>query len=534
VSGLPQPTVALLRGCLLSVVLLTRSASSQEDNSVFHSRVNVVQAPVVVRDAQGRAVGNLTQNDFQLFDKGKRQTITSFLVVKRSAETQSFQPPEARAAGATGSAEAAVQNSHSERHIVYVFDDLNNAFSDLAALREAALGHFKTGLLVTDRVAIYTFSGRSTLPFTGDPMKLDETVTKLRLRPSVRHAITPCPDVSYYLANLILNVGDTRALDAVIKQTVECSHNPLAARQMAEAAAKQELSNGEQDIYTAFRTIKNAIRLLAGMPGQRLIVLASPGIFAQTPNGIRNMTETLDLAARNKVVISTLDARGIVTLGRMDASLIKERSKGEVEYYGLSAQVNSDFLAELADGTGGTFFHNNNDLKAGLGRLTDVPEFSYVLGFTPTSLKTDGSFHAMKIRLPNAKQFSVQARRGYYALAPVSAEDAATAEMRDAVFSREERKGLPSGFKLQISRTNTGDSKLTVVTKVDPKGLHFEKINGRNCDSLTIVSALFDTDGGYLAGTTKTINLKLRDETLAQMSAGISVPSDFDVKHEFI
>jgi VWFA-related protein len=534
VSGLPQPTVALLRGCLLSVVLLTRSASSQEDNSVFHSRVNVVQAPVVVRDAQGRAVGNLTQNDFQLFDKGKRQTITSFLVVKRSAETQSFQPPEARAAGATGSAEAAVQNSHSERHIVYVFDDLNNAFSDLAALREAALGHFKTGLLVTDRVAIYTFSGRSTLPFTGDPMKLDETVTKLRLRPSVRHAITPCPDVSYYLANLILNVGDTRALDAVIKQTVECSHNPLAARQMAEAAAKQELSNGEQDIYTAFRTIKNAIRLLAGMPGQRLIVLASPGIFAQTPNGIRNMTETLDLAARNKVVISTLDARGIVTLGRMDASLIKERSKGEVEYYGLSAQVNSDFLAELADGTGGTFFHNNNDLKAGLGRLTDVPEFSYVLGFTPTSLKTDGSFHALKIRLPNAKQFSVQARRGYYALAPVSAEDAATAEMRDAVFSREERKGLPSGFKLQISRTNTGDSKLTVVTKVDPKGLHFEKINGRNCDSLTIVSALFDTDGGYLAGTTKTINLKLRDETLAQMSAGISVPSDFDVKHEFI
>jgi hypothetical protein len=68
------------------------------------------------------------------------------------------------------------------------------------------------------------------------------------------------------------------------------------------------------------------------------------------------------------------------------------------------------------------------------------------------------------------------------------------------------------------------------VTKLDPKGLHFEKIDGRSCDSLTIGAALFDTEGGYVAGLTKTVNLKLSDATLAQVSAGIDVPSDFAVK----
>jgi hypothetical protein len=70
-------------------------------------------------------------------------------------------------------------------------------------------------------------------------------------------------------------------------------------------------------------------------------VLISPGFFAQTPNGIRNTTETLDLAARNNVVISTLDARGIVMLGRMGASRSAERSKGEVEYYGARQKTDN-------------------------------------------------------------------------------------------------------------------------------------------------------------------------------------------------
>jgi hypothetical protein len=44
----------------------------------------------------------------------------------------------------------------------------------------------------------------------------------------------------------------------------------------------------------------------------------------------------------------------------------------------VAAQV----LEEIAQGTGGEFFHNNNDLKAGFGALAGSPAY-YTLAFSP-------------------------------------------------------------------------------------------------------------------------------------------------------
>src|SRR5579863_8141635 len=62
-------------------------ASSNETKTTFSTRVNLVVVPVVVRDRKGRAIGTLTKEDFQLFDKGKLQTITRFSVEKAGEKT---------------------------------------------------------------------------------------------------------------------------------------------------------------------------------------------------------------------------------------------------------------------------------------------------------------------------------------------------------------------------------------------------------------------------------------------------------------
>src|ERR1039457_7250598 len=57
----------------------------QEENTrdtpaTFRTKVNLGRVPVVVRDRKGHAVGLLVKEDYQLFDRGKPQTISSFSV----------------------------------------------------------------------------------------------------------------------------------------------------------------------------------------------------------------------------------------------------------------------------------------------------------------------------------------------------------------------------------------------------------------------------------------------------------------------
>ena len=74
-----------------------------------------------------------------------------------------------------------------------------------------------------------------------------------------------------------------------------------------------------------------------------------------------------------------------------------------------------DVLAQVAEGTGGEFFHNNNDLKGGFGRLAGSPG-AYILAFAPKDLKPDGKLHELKVTLAEKETgYGIQARRSYFA-----------------------------------------------------------------------------------------------------------------------
>ncbi|HTQ98128.1 MAG TPA: hypothetical protein VMH89_15055, partial [Candidatus Acidoferrum sp.] len=60
--------------------------TSEDKPTTFKLRVNVVEVPVVVRDAKGNAVPGLKREDFRLLDQGKQQIITNFAA--ESAETR--------------------------------------------------------------------------------------------------------------------------------------------------------------------------------------------------------------------------------------------------------------------------------------------------------------------------------------------------------------------------------------------------------------------------------------------------------------
>ena len=70
-------------------------------------------------------------------------------------------------------------------------------------------------------------------------------------------------------------------------------------------------------------------------------------------------------------------------------------------------------MAVLADGSGGTYFHNSNDLISGLGALVDGPKFLYLLAFSPQG-KFNGRYHVLKVEV-NQKGLRLRSRHGYFA-----------------------------------------------------------------------------------------------------------------------
>jgi hypothetical protein len=236
------------------------------------------------------------------------------------------------------------------------------------------------------------------------------------------------------------------------------------------------------------------------------------------------------------VVINAIDARGLYTPDMGDISsppVYSQRTAGYKSGYQLAAQSAQDeVLVALAEGTGGTFFHNRNDISEGLRQAGSSPEVSYVLGFSPQNLKIDGKFHTLKVTLTGKQKYSVQARRGYYA--PKTAKDPAETarqEIQEAIFSQEEIRDMPVDLQTQFFKTDGTAAKLAVLTHFDVKGIHFRKADGRNLDSVTVATAIFDQNGNFITGGEKIIEMKLFDATYDRLSRnGFTVKSSFDVK----
>ncbi|MBV8070982.1 MAG: VWA domain-containing protein [Acidobacteriaceae bacterium] len=492
----------------------------------FQSKVNLVMVPVVVRDRDGRAIGNLTKEDFQLTDKGKAQVIAKFSIEKTPAASEKPGKPDISIGGPDNSP---------NRFVVYLFDDLHAEFADLTRVKNAAVHHLSTALQPSDRVAIITTSGRQNLDFTNDEAKLKDAVMRLQPVQLYRHTPGECPDMDYYIADAINKKNDQTALQMEIQETIACDSLPppnpqQAAMPIVQGAASREVSLGEQDTRVSLSVLKDVIRRLSAMPGHRMIVLASPGFLTISTEALEDESTILDRAVRQNVVINTLDVRGLWTQSEFDASK-QYVSQQKSQYQRFSELAQEDVLASLAEGTGGTFVHNTNDLAEGLRKIANAPEYVYLLGFSPSNLKNDGTFHKLKVTLVEKSGLTAQARRGYYAPSKnAKAEDTAKDEIDSAVFSRDELHDLPVDLHTQFFKPDPADAKLTVLARVDLKQLHFKKVDDRNKNQLTIVSAVFDNNGNFVTGTEKTVTMRLKDTTLARLSSGITLRTTFDVK----
>lgn len=500
--------------------------SSRDIPTRFKVRVNLVLVRVVVRDAIGKVVTGLKKEDFQLADNRKTQIISSFSVETPESHVPAVKAENVDAAEAPSAGTPVKAPELPQRFVALFFDDLHLSTQDALLSRQAAeklFGVMQPG----DRLAILTSSGEVGEEFTADREKLDNALQRIVPRPLMQNSSTDCPPMTYYEAYMIVEVNDPLALQVATQDAASCSG--AGASSVARMAAQRELSLGEAQLQFTYQNLESLIRRMSTLPGQRVIVMMSPGFFVNP--SMQESSEIVDRATKASVVINSIDARGLYVNSIYDESNPLPLSPIKVQFVTLEESAQADILAELADGTGGTFFHNHNDIDQGLLQAAAEPEVSYVLGFSPQNLKLDGKYHHLKVSLVNKQRWALQARHGYFAPhGEADPEATAKEEIQQAIFSQEEMHDVPLECQTQFFRTP--DSVwLTVVTRVDTKGLRFRKDEDRNKDTLTISTVIFDENGNLLTGQQKILTLKLKDATLERVNkVGLSVKSSFDLQ----
>jgi VWFA-related protein len=512
--------------------------SMQDTGTTFKLRVNLVQVHVIVRDSRGKPVDNLHKENFLLYDNGKLQAITTFGV--ETAKSR-MERAEAAAKTQTGEEEAPAGGSVSlpERFVALTFDDIHLKMEDAAYVRVAA-AKFLNAISPGDRIGIFSTSGRLTQDFTSDKELLKHKLLGLMPRSAMGGHITDCPDVSHYMADLIENKHDDQALRVVVDETLQCmfagDQRMLGQAQAAAVSAvMMALNAGDEDNNVTYHQLELVLRDLAAKPGERVLLLASPGFLTTTD--MLNALGIVDRANRANIVINALDTRGLyspepggdITQNNSDTVLTGHLKST----YRLAEQFELHFaLMDMAYGTGGTFFHSSNDLEGGLKLIGGVPEVSYVLGFSPQNQKMDAKYHTIRVTLAGKQKYVIQARRGYYA--PKRLDDPREMEkqeIQEALFSQDEIHDLPLRLQTQYFKTGHTDARLSVVSHLELEGLHFHKAEGRNLDNLTVATAVFDGNGNFITGGEKIVQMRLFDTTFEKLSqTGLTVKSSFEVK----
>jgi len=513
--------------------------TSRDTPTTFKVRVNLVLVRVVVRDRQGKIISNLKKEDFQLFDNKKLQTISSFSVEAPEARTASAVASPGSGSSSSSDVEGGKAVVLPQRFVSMVFDDLHLSMADAVFVRDSATRFFGA-LAASDRVSLNTTSGQLSQEFTDDHDKLAKALLGITARSVMSHSARDCPDVTYYQADLILNKSEQQALDVATEEALQCAFNGDArmrpgAQALAISTASSILAQGDSETQYAYRHLDEVVRRLASMPGQRVLVLVSPGFITSTLQS--EASEMVDRATRSNIVINTIDARGLYTPDVMgdiaDPSNDTVRTAGYKTSYRVAAQfAQEEVLAQLADGTGGKFYHNRNDVDEAMREAVAAPAYSYLLGFSPQNLKVDGRFHALKVSLTSKEKFEIQARHGYFA--PRTLADPAEStkqEIQEALFSQEEIRDLPVELQTQYFKKDDAQARLAVLTHFDVKGIHFQKLQGRNNDQLTIVTGIFDENGNFVTGLSKIVDMNLLDTTYMRLSrSGFTVKTSFDVK----
>jgi VWFA-related protein len=476
--------------------------------TILRAESNLVESPLTVRDARGRPLGGLRASDFEVLDNGVAQKIAAFSEVRAGGRPVSPAMPGApQTSGALPSADippAAL------KFVSFFFDDFHMSNAELLSVKQAARAFIAKGLKPGDNLSIVTASGQGDLDFTSDAKLFAAKLEHLGPHsvPVVASYCGVSPIDSYIFLHKLDGLIVEQAIAAAMP-CAACPHSdvPQSCRALALGIAEQAASSAWEQLQArsldTLAALGFAAKRLSEVNGTRILVLTSSG-FLLRPGVQPELENFIDGAVRWNIVVHSIGAQGLEAPGpRADSKDFLRRSQ-------LQAPMQN-----IANGTGGHFFKDNNDL-AGDMDLAANPAISYLLAFNPGA--PDGKFHTLKIRFQTRRDASLQFRPGYFSRTDdLEKKLSARAPLDDAVFSKETLRDVAASVTLAGGSPKDGEIPVSIGITVDVNRLQFTATHGRHMQQIVFLMTLLDSNGGFVTGTESIMDLALSDEKLAAL-----------------
>ena len=536
---LPLLALVLLAGATIGAQEPSAPPTAKQPSGTFRTDINAVEVHAVVTDERGNFIPDLTVDDFELFEDGRRQTPSVFDLIDLPIDRSTSVPT-------LTDLESDVRSSARRfdgRVYVFVLDDLHTTGFRSPQVRLAVKRFVDEHLAANDLAAIVYTSGRqdAAQELTGSRRLLKASIDKFQGQ--------KLPSAS--AERLGVHFRERERESGVSSGTDDGSS---ATRQPSSPARVDDPFDGER-AFNARRTlemVREAARFLTDVKGRRkALVLFSEGIDYDIYDVFNNRSassivfdarDAIASAQRANVSIYAVDPRGLSETGEQSIEISSLSPDATVDYgtardFQRELLLAQESLLWLADQTGGMALVRSNDINGGLRRIAEDNSRYYVLGYTSDQSKSPGKFRSIDVRIkrPGLK---VRARHGYLPADPKAAARKREREVQagtSPALTAALDNPLPLGeLPVRVfAAPFKGDGKNGAVLlsiEVDGDAIPFESRDDRfhNKVEFSIVAA--DHTGRVRDSDRQELNLKLKPETRDRVtSAGVRVLSRLEL-----
>jgi VWFA-related protein len=386
----------------------------------FRLQVDLVTTDVIPRDEKGNFLADLTKGDFEIYEDGVKQEITSMTVSHGGRVTNVLAaPPPALASEGLVLPPARPVSDVSGRIFVFFVDDLHLQFGSTGRVRELFKKISKQLIHEGDLFGIVS-SGPSSISvqMTYDKRRLDEAINKMtgsELKPEeiidqsgtapgapseVRYRVGVAFKTIYELLQNLDKVHDRRKALVYVSDGYDL--NPF-----------EESRLGLMDPSSPFlqNTMQRELNQEAKYSGTDRApdpTMTNPRMAGEFSDAelMSMLAELTREANRSNVTIYTIDPRGLVgPLSDLDQEV-------EPQQWQAFVRKSQDSLRVLADDTGGIAVVNQNDFDKALKRIDADSSDYYVLGYYSNNPDPTQRRRKIDVRVTRAN-VNVQSRKEY-------------------------------------------------------------------------------------------------------------------------